>query len=109
MQYKKFKHKHLNTFQDNETDIRLADRLREYRELGVSNVPVGAEIFDDIPNEPTKNMVVDPFKQPFKDPFALSEQFGSEVTASVLQKEAAADQAAAEATSSEAGPSDGEA
>lgn len=51
------------------TDVRLSERLRSFREMGVENAMRSPENYDDLPNEPSKSMEIDPFKQPYSDPF----------------------------------------
>lgn len=58
---------------DMPTDIRLSERLRNYKELGVENALRSPEIYDDLANEPTDNMVPDPLKQPCIDPWELAD------------------------------------
>lgn len=94
------------------TDVRLAVRIRNYKELGVRDTNLAPEVFDDLPNSPTKSMDVDLVKQPFVDPWDLAEVHGAEVVKANVAREAseaAAEAAAAEAAAAEAGASDGEA
>lgn len=94
-------------------DVRLAVRIRNYKELGVRDTNLAPEIFDDLPNAPTKSMDVDIIKQPFVDPWDMAEIHGSETVKANVAAEAAAaaaaEVAAAEVAAAEAGPSDGEA
>lgn len=94
------------------TDVRLSVRIRNYKELGVRDTNLAPEVFDDLPNSPTKSMDVDLVKQPFVDPWEMAEIHGSEaVKANVAREasEAAAAEAAAAEAAAEAGSSDGEA
>lgn len=60
-------------------DTRLSVRIRNYKEMGIQDTNVAPEQYDDLPQQPTKNMEVDPLKQPFVDQFEMAEKFGERV------------------------------
>lgn len=99
------------------TDVRLSVRIRNYKELGVRDTNLAPEVFDDLPNSPTKSMDIDLVKQPFVDPWDMAEIHGAEVVEANVAREAseaaaaaaAAAEAAAAEAAAEAGPSGGEA